>query len=298
MKFSLLIIGSIVLSAGMTSAEITWANGVNKAGGWYDADKPSENIDNNYSCYAASAANLIAWWQQQSNLSVNDNEPQEIDKIWDKYQEECDTEKGGDPRAAINWWISGVYLPANEEEANRSIFEWPPDSSITLQPHKGYYFDEYGLTKKQLNDFIGYEDPGVQQDGFFRDMLKAGMGISLAVNSDNPAMGHAITLWGVQYDDSNTLTKIWFTDSDDEKTQLCERTITLKVITQEGENGQQEKINRYYFEEETPKDNHVYIAAVFYIDPSESAQWGAIPEPGTATLSLLALAALAARRRR
>ena len=41
----------------------------------------------------------------------------------------------------------------------------------------------------------------------------------------------------------------------------------------------------------------VYIRAMYSIDPSSTANW-TVPEPATATLSLLALAALAARRRR
>ena len=41
-----------------------------------------------------------------------------------------------------------------------------------------------------------------------------------------------------------------------------------------------------------------YIDAIFALDASASAGWTLVPEPTTATLSLLALAALAARRRR
>ena len=47
--------------------------------GWYDAEKTWDEDDN--MCYAASAANLIAWWQNSDSAVVSEA-PRSLDVIW------------------------------------------------------------------------------------------------------------------------------------------------------------------------------------------------------------------------
>ena len=64
--------------------------------------------------------------------------------------------------------------------------------------------------------------------------------------------------------------------------------------------------NKIYLDDDLTDDSifcqeygsDVFIAEIFSIKPSETADWQMVPEPATATLSPLALAALAARRGR
>ncbi len=66
----------------MEDPGIVWVNGVDESGGWHDANKVNGydgEADDNM-CYAASAANLIAWWQENSNLTSS--APKGSDNIW------------------------------------------------------------------------------------------------------------------------------------------------------------------------------------------------------------------------
>ena len=96
---------------------IYWVNGVNEAGGWYDANKVDNSdgdADDNM-CYAASAANLIAWWQDSTvGSTLTSNSPKERGEIWQTFinaNKEEFWDEGGDTLSAVNWWISGVYCP-------------------------------------------------------------------------------------------------------------------------------------------------------------------------------------------
>ena len=132
--------------------------------------------------------------------------------------------------------------------------------------------------------------------------------ISLSIHSDDPVdaegnrLAHSITLWGVEYE-NGVLSKLWLTDSDDYTEQLFSVSVTLDekenkiylgaLIT---EKEAETETDSYYYIKEYGKN--VFIGVVYALDTSEVVNWQLVPEPATATLSLLALAALAARRRR
>ena len=101
-------------------AAVIWVDGVTETSGWYDANKsgPDEPDGDNDLCFAASAANLVAWWQERYEL--DSSVPRSIDDIWTTYKNAAAVDEGGDPVAAIQWWISGVYLPTKKEEIKRN----------------------------------------------------------------------------------------------------------------------------------------------------------------------------------
>lgn len=337
------------------AAGLTEENGV--ISGWYDAEKTKAKDADDMMCYAASAANLIAWWQN-SSFAVASEAPKDLETIWGTFVNNNQLyNDGGIPHLAINWWMSGVYAPyhytpssgadagSNNTGGTYAIAPegdpmWervyvsyndfiapdgkPVEFPITLRNYKkddvyfaGYYYDQYGLTKQDLVDFLVTEwvhpsfldpaDPDTDSDGHasiydidFASILEDSV-ISLAINSDDGSIAHAITLWGVEYDENGNLTTLWLTDSDDYINRLFSVAVTLddkadkiyfgKLV--EGEDG-----TSYYVSEDYDGLKNIYISQVLSLDTSLTAGWQLIPEPTTATLSLMALAALAARRRR
>ena len=275
-----------------------WAAGVTKNDGWFDVDKSTSDQRDNMMCYAASASNLIAWWQNGEHGSkLTTSAPTELFDIWTTYLDYSKNHaSGGDPLAAINWWISGVYVPTNEEEAQRSIFDIKPEDSekITLNASDGFYYDQCGLDKGKLQEFLSFTTE--YTDSYFGDLLSAGAGVSLWLQSDVGNLSHAITLWGVEYAGNGSLTKLWITDSDDGNNDI----LSIDVFT--AGNG------KIYFDENGNIGDYdlypimgisgIHISGVYGIHAAASANWQLIPEPASTTLSLLALTCLAARRRR
>lgn len=157
--------------------------------GWYDAEKTRVEDADDYMCYAASAANLLAWWQN-GDRSVESDAPTEVNDIWHTFVENNQLPTtGGTVFSAINWWLSGVYSPAtqsNQTDGSPDTWEWSsadnpmweryyhthsemvwdngsseviPVSLPNLSKKGedyfgGYYYDRYSLTQEQLSDFL------------------------------------------------------------------------------------------------------------------------------------------------
>lgn len=200
-----------------------WTTGVTKSGGWYDVDKSATDKRDDNMCYAAAAANLVAWWQNGDyGRELTSSGPTDIDNIWSTYLNNSRyPTSGGAPLAAVNWWISGIYVPTNDEESERSIFnqQLPESTQITLIPFSGFYYDRYALNKDSLNAFLSFETN--YSASYFGDLLSEGAGISLLLKSDQGGLQHAITLWGVDYAADGNLSKLWITDSDDANTPFA-----------------------------------------------------------------------------
>ena len=382
MKLTHLFTLSLGLSLGFTSASAAgnttektngtyWAKGLEatyteengwKVSGWYDAQKTEKKGDNDDNmCYAASAANLLAWWQNRGDAPAS-AAPRDLDTIWKTFVDNNQIkEEGGEALSVINWWMSGVYAPSAKVSgsawkwADERAPEWeryfstyeecaqsPEVLPMTLpnytkkddQEFGGYYYDQYGLTQSDLSAFLqevwSYQEPDdTETSGMFtvgdsagtdeneeidsiaavnfKEILKDSA-ISLGIISDEimPDVGsepeeglaHAITLWGVEYENGK-LTQLYLTDSDDYDN--AEATLfTLPVELNEEDNkiyfGTYNKETKQY--ESDYYGINVYIGGIYALDTTVTENWQLVPEPTTATLSLLALAALAARRRR
>lgn len=228
---------AFVLCGFEANAETTtyWAKGVDANGGWYDVDKTNDANDDGM-CYAASASNLIAWWQNMQP-SVPSGTPTKVDDIFNKYIKASASggTLGGDTGWALAWWISGVYLPETATEAARWVVPnvRPEADSSDLEAFEGYYASQLGLTAEQMVQFCGVHTEEREGTSFvtssyspsygkvgernFGTLLTSGYGIGLGLEytKDGKTCGHAVTLWGAEYDGSGNLEKLWLTDSDD-----------------------------------------------------------------------------------
>lgn len=308
MKLSVLLLLAISAALSTVSAAQAWVDGVSQSTGWYDANKVSPYTadgDNNL-CWAASASNLIAWWQDKYQVPAG--VPNDINNIWATYKNAATEDIGGDTHAAVQWWLTGVYIPTNDEEADRSIFA--QEKTSVLPAFEGYYYADYGEEMEPwpnyelwqweypLEDFLCVDyRTSVTSDNIISLVLQ-GCGMGLGITDDAASFGHAITLWGIEYDDStNTISRMWLTDSDDGQYNFGQDGLyVVDVTTRDNKLYIDTPDSNWYTEEE-----NIYISHLFGIDPSVSTEWGiplAVPEPTTATLSLLALAGLSMRRRR
>lgn len=263
-----------------TQAKTIWADGVDETSGWYDANKTHEDdvkydvwgnpitseasVDDNM-CYAAATANILAWWQDRH--VAPEGTPQGLDNIWSTFVKNSNSTYGSNAANALTWWLTGT------------------DPAYILNTHSGYYSsvipagtELYNSQRKDLF-IVKYANP---TSADIITMLTAGAPVALATSS------HTLTLWGAEYDSNGKITKLFITDSDDYtgKPDLLtvEPTITSK--------------NSIEF---TLDGDNFTIQNAFTINPEVGYSWGLtpiVPEPATATLSLMALAALAARRRR
>lgn len=310
-----LLIGGFASRVACADTETLWVQGVTQDGGWYDVNKTFSGDTN--LCWAASASNLIAWWQQ--GYTVRAGIPNTEEAIWETFKSNVTKDAGGDTHAAIQWWLSGVYVPTTKEEQERSLFK--QDTESVLPAFDGYYYytNKNGYLCSKYGDEQGAGSiPGIYHfmcfdeytpeeiDGkkyitraFEGDMLLRligeGCGFGLGISFAGSYIGHAITLWGVEHEEG-VIKALWITDSDDRQDALCRvETYTtgdgLLHLSTTGD---------YAY---SYTSSEITVDTLFAIKPAVANAWlvenyEPVPEPATAMLILPGLVALAARRRR
>lgn len=270
------------LSVTGSAAEV-WAPGVSTAGGWVDYNKAVVNDGvwaDTGMCWAASASNVLSWWYKQQNKTNTVGDP------WYVYRAVYGN-VGSTPSYALNWWINGV---TNSWGDVTTPTGYDVDGWATVEgkengewPYGAFLSSDYDTSLHPIDVASNANDSDGRSLTFgILDALASGYALSLSVYSEagNFQVAHAITLWGAEYTgegDNRHITKMWITDSDDGVEQLVEYSVSSKDAGVALSNG-------------TLSGSLIRYAAGMQVD--------VVPEPATATLSLLALAALASVRRR
>lgn len=259
---------SVFTAQAETETKTYWVDGITvdengkATDGWYDANKtPSyANGDGGYywvsgdqgdasTCHAATAANLIAWWQNHHKENIPQGVPTEAQEIWNTYKKHQIKDTSGQVSYSFQWWLTGVQRPKNDEEAALTRDGYCGDN-IGFESTDGYYtpmikafadgqIDENSKkdagVSAELSEFfehISYQQRG--EDGASVPMentfdlvceniitaVSEGKGVALELIGSSGS--HALTLWGIETvldGNDEIIYKLWLTDSDDSKTQ-------------------------------------------------------------------------------
>ena len=226
-----------------TGKTIVFADGVTLTSGWYDVNKFKQGNNGDIQmCWAASASNIIQWWQDRyvamggtlPATAVTGPSTKTYDTgckyqlaLMDVFHEEWDNMYGGFVFHAIPWYFEGKNVCSG----------WSSQAQ-PLAGNNGGYFKSAKFTYDKYMDFgytsdingYGYWGNGTNLEGVDRlkkfsdivveamDRGMASLTISLAENI--MSLHHATTLWGYEIDNATgLLTRIWLTDSDDMTTE-------------------------------------------------------------------------------
>lgn len=289
MKKSLSLIAVCTFALSCANAELleTWTLGVSPEKGWYDANKKVRRGDGDDNlCWAASASNILNWWQDRYVIPSGTPTGE---AVWTTFKDSF-TDLGGNALYAFQWWLSGDYQPAT----------WKEWSQLKEGVTAGGYYQsifsrDQAFSLTSVYDAASYS--AVTSSQYILNYLNAGYGLTLSIRDTLGQMSHAITLWGVEYDDQTSLlTKMYLTDSDDLQYGFNSNGI-FEAACYTGEDGSlcfQTEDGLYRHRE----DREFFISGVYGLSTDIGGALALIPEPGTATLSLTALFCLAWKRRR
>lgn len=330
MKKHLLMIVLAALGCAQADTVTRWLTGVSQESGWTDFNKANAEAQDgdNYLCWAATASNVINWWQKQ-NASATAAAPQG-GEIWNIFKSSVSADIVGSAALGFQWWLTGQYSQdeTNGEFAYFYTLDEPAIENNTIYGSmyfEGFYREsslpengEFHPWNYELSRFMTSIEVGTgipTNLGFtVAEALYNGSAASLSLNNFK-GEGHAVTLWGVDYDSTTQeLTGLWLTDSDDNQSSPNEGVLShvgLKKDVVDVIIDGQETTRTYltfdvdeghwYYQSEAFSNDTLYIDSIDFYHSAVSADWVlafCVPEPATATLSLLALAGLAARRRR
>ena len=261
-------------------AETIWARGVSEQSGWVDINKAVTpdgkawaNATEGGMCYAAAAANLIVWWQAQY-CNIPTGTPNTQEAVWSTYVQYAN-HGGGQASCALQWWFSGSY--------NGPVFS--PKNTL-LNPRQELYYNQEAVNTT-LEQFICYKggtslvEAANAEGGLSASIVNAfkeGKGLAIGLSG----ISHTVTLWGVEVDaTTQTITKLWLTDSDDIRADLGNYTspaiFPVDVKTRKARINNQPIVTLQITGNDGNRGfKNAYITALYGIDPAvtNAPIWG------------------------
>ncbi|MHA1907986.1 MAG: PKD domain-containing protein, partial [Candidatus Thorarchaeota archaeon] len=161
-------------------------------GYWTDAEKTSDNTDDDLLCWAATCSNVLEYtgWGLVGGMWNSDDMFMHYQNHW--------TDEGSLMEFGWNWWFDGTETDPGDGWAGVDVAGggnfWP---TYTFTD----YYHEQNTDSAALSAVDTY--------------LHNGYGVGLAIYTDTGG-GHAITCWGYAYNETHYL-GLYVTDSDDDK---------------------------------------------------------------------------------
>lgn len=230
-----------------------YAPGVSQNEGWKDATKRWGGQDDGL-CFAASSSNLISWYlNQYIKLHPENQNDYELnpEKIFDRFRNGWTPYEGGNQKEAMSWYFTGGFpsgspnpfenhltgredggylknkiLHNTSDQWSEVSFDWQPSEIFSVFGSFGdarfpFIEDVGGLTGKGA--FATWEGFSEQ---IVRQLHYGPCTISILTDKSMGGGGHAITLWGVDYEvDTGLVTAIHVTDSDDNRGFFTVKTV-------------------------------------------------------------------------
>lgn len=190
------------------SAEGTtyWVKGVSPTAGWQDANKTLEN--DRSLCWAATAANMLAWWQERNpEVAAASAAPHGIGAIWEALRNGFE-DGGGETYNTLVWWFKGGSLP----------------DAMHRTP-SGQLLGGYHAAASEGHDFpaevIVQEEPKSGLSARLKELITQGYAVGIGIRRIDKERHllphwHMLSLWGIEYDEERQcVTRVYLTDSDD-----------------------------------------------------------------------------------
>lgn len=193
---------------GSAEGATYWVKGVSPTAGWQDANKTMEN--DRSLCWAATAANMLAWWQERNpEAAAASAAPRGIGAIWQSLREGFE-DGGGETYHTLVWWFKGGDLPA-------AMHRTPSGMQLGA-----YHAATTGGEEKNFPaQAILQEEPKSGMSVRLKELLVNGYAVGIGIRRIDKERHllphwHMLSLWGIEYDEAQQcVTRVYLTDSDD-----------------------------------------------------------------------------------
>lgn len=205
-RFLPLLLCLFCLLCSAAEAATYWVKGVSPAAGWQDANKTLES--DRSLCWAATAANMLAWWQERNpELTAASAAPRGIGAIWESLREGFE-DGGGETYNTLVWWFRGGELPA-------AMHRTPAGMQL------GGYYPAAAEGRVFPAEAILQEEPKSGISLRLKELLSQGYAVGIGIRRIDKEHHllphwHMLSLWGIEYDETlQRVTRVYLTDSDD-----------------------------------------------------------------------------------
>lgn len=179
-----------------TTDELSIRGAVMLSGQWQDANKTKDGDDDEF-CWAAAAANLLAWGNWGTTTY---NTAQTIFANFKAHW----TDAMGQMNYGWQWWLNGLQPPARGYTG----------STVNAAGGGNYWSSILAADYFYLNGTTSVLLDTIKQ------AFAAGYGVTGGIINSSTLKQHAITIWGYEYDATNAYTGMYLTDADDGITGL------------------------------------------------------------------------------